>query len=228
MEYEIEGGAFPMVVCTLNKGETIKEENGAMSFMTPNIEMNTNTGGGLLKGLKRSLSGDSLFLTFFTANKDGEKVGFSSSYPGKILPFKLDGSKALIAEKSSFLAAEEGVDIDMHFRKKLGTGLFSGEGFVLQKLSGNGTVFLEIDGEVIEHNLKAGEKILVDYGHLAAMEDSVEFDIQRIKGVKNILFGEGLFLSTLTGPGKVWVQTMPISKLAKAIIPYLPVNSGND
>lgn len=127
-----------------------------------------------------------------------------------------------------FLAAGEGVDIDMHFRKKLGTGLFSGEGFVLQKLSDNGTVFLEIDGEVIERNLKAGQKILVDYGHIVAMEDSVEFNIQRIKGVKNILFGDGLFLSTLTCPTKVWVQTMPISKLAKPIISYLPANSGND
>ena len=221
MQYEIEGGAFPMVVCTLNQGETMKDESGSMSFMTPGIKMDTNTGGGLFKGLGRVLAGDSLFLTFFTAERDGEKIGFSSSCPGKILPIDLRNGP-IIAEKGSFLAAENNVEIDMHFRQNLGTGLFSGEGFILQKLSGDGLAFLEIDGELIERELAPGETVLLNFGHLAAMEETVDFDIRRVKGAKNMIFGEGLFLSELTGPGKVWIQTMPIQKLAEAIIPYIP------
>lgn len=226
MDYEINGGSFPVVVCKLQKGETLKNESGAMAFMTSDIKMKTNTDGGLLKGIGRALSGDSIFLTFFTANSDNQKIGFSSSCPGKIIPIKLDGSNSIIGQKNAFLASEDSVNIDMHFRKKLGAGLLGGEGFILQKFTGNGMLFLEIDGEVIEHDLKDGEKLFVDQGHLAAMEESVKFDIERVKGAKNILFGgEGLFLATLTGPGKVWIQTMPISKLAEAIIPFLPVNN---
>lgn len=226
MEYEIIGGAFPMVVCTLQKGETLKDESGGMAFMTSDMKMETNTGGGLLKGLGRALSGDSIFLTFFTAQSDNQQIGFTACCPGKIIPIKLDGSKAIIGQKNAFLVSQEGVDIQMHFRKKLGAGLFGGEGFILQKFTGNGMLFLEIDGEVIERDLKPGEKLLVDSGHIAAMEESVDFDIQMVKGAKNILFGgEGLFLATLTGPGKVWIQTMPISRLAEAIIPFLPTNT---
>ncbi len=223
MEYEIKGGAFPMVICKLQNGEAMKNESGSMAFMTPGIKMDTNTGGGLLKGLGRALSGDSIFLNFFIAESDGQEIGFSSSYPGRIIPIELNGSNSIIAQKSSFLASEKGVEIEMHFRKKLGAGLFGGEGFILQKLSGNGTAFLEIDGEVIEYYLEPGQKILLDQGHLAAMDETVDFDIQRVKGAKNLLFGgEGLFLSTLTGPGRVWIQTMPVSRLAEVLIPYLP------
>ncbi len=222
MEYEIIGGSFPMVVCTLQKGETMKNETGAMSFMTSGMKMDTNTGGGLLKGLGRALSGDTIFLNFFTAQSDNEQVGFSACTPGKIMPVRLNGSNTIIGQKNAFLAAEESVDVVIFFKKKLGAGLFGGEGFVLQKFSGNGVVFLEIDGEVIEKDLKPGEKILLDPGHVAAMEETVDFDIEMVKGAKNILFGEGLFFSKLTGPGKVWIQTMPISKLAEAIIPFLP------
>ncbi|MEE1118171.1 TIGR00266 family protein, partial [Methanosphaera sp.] len=187
----------------------------------------TNTGGGLLKGLGRALSGDKLFLNFYTAESDNQQIGFASSFPGKIIPIKLDGSNSIIGQKNAFLASETDVNIDMYFRKNLGTGLFGGEGFILQKFTGTGMLFLEIDGEVLEYDLQPGEKLVLDQGHLAAMEESVEFDIQRVKGVKNVLFGgEGLFLSTLTGPGKVWIQTMPISRLAGAIIPYIPT-SGN-
>lgn len=225
MEYEVRGGAFPMVVCTLQKGETMKNETGAMAFMTSGIKMDTNTGGGLLKGIGRALSGDTIFLNFFTAQEDNQKIGFSSCTPGKIMPIRLNGSNTIVGQKNAFLAAEEGVDLDVHFRKKLGAGIFGGEGFVLQKFTGNGIVFLEIDGEVIEHDLQAGEKLLVDPGHIAAMEESVEFDIERVKGAKNILFGEGLFFARLKGPGKVWIQTMPISRLAESIIPYLPTNN---
>ena len=229
MEYEISGGSFPTVVCKLQKGETMKDESGAMAFMTSGIKMETNTGGGLLKGLGRALSGDTIFLNFFTAESDNQKIAFSSCYPGKIIPIRLTGSNTIIGEKNAFLAAEECVDINMHFRKKLGAGIFGGEGFILQKFTGTGMLFLEIDGEVIEHDLQPGEKLLVNQGHLAAMEETVDFDIERVKGVKNMIFGgEGLFFTRLTGPGKVWIQTMPISKLADALVPYLPQKVGND
>ena len=226
MEYEIEGGSFPIVICTLQKGETMKNETGAMAFMTSDMKMETSTGGGLLKGLGRALSGDSLFLNFFTAESDNEKIGFSACTPGKIMPIQLNGSNTIIGQKNAFLAAEDSVDVDIFFKKKLGAGLFGGEGFILQKFSGNGMVFLEIDGEVIEKDLQPGEKLLLDPGHIAAMDESVDFDIERVKGAKNILFGEGLFFAKLTGPGKVWIQTMPVSKLAAALIPFLPTSSG--
>ncbi|MBQ6627268.1 MAG: TIGR00266 family protein [Methanobrevibacter sp.] len=224
MEYEIKGGSFPIVICTLQQGETMKNETGAMAFMTSNMKMDTNTGGGLLKGLGRALAGDTIFLNFFTAQSDNEKVGFSACTPGKIMPIRLNGSNTIIGQKNAFLAAEDSVDVDIYFKQKLGAGLFGGEGFVLQKFTGNGIVFLEIDGEVIEKDLQPGEKLLVDPGHIAAMEETVDFDIERVKGAKNILFGEGLFFSKLTGPGKVWIQTMPISKLAEAIIPFIPTS----
>ena len=224
MEYEIKGGSFPIVICTLQNGETMKNETGAMAFMTSNIKMETTTDGGLLKGLGRALSGDTLFLNFFTAQSDNEQIGFSSRTPGKIIPINLNGS-TIIGQKNAFLAAEKSVDVDIFFKKKLGAGLFGGEGFILQKFSGNGTVFLEIDGEVIEKDLAPGEKLLLDPGHIAAMEPTVDFGIERVKGAKNILFGEGIFFSKLTGPGKVWIQTMPLSKLAEALIPFLPTPS---
>ena len=222
MEYEISGGSFPIVICTLQKGETMKNETGAMAFMTSGMNMETNTGGGLLKGIGRALSGDTLFLNFFTAESDGEQIGFSACTPGKIIPIRLDESNSIIGQKNAFLAAEESVDVDIYFKDKLGTGIFGGEGFILQKFTGNGMVFLEVDGEVIEKDLEHGEVLLVDPGHIAAMDESINFDIERVQGAKNILFGEGLFFSKLTGPGKVWIQTMPISKLAESIIPFIP------
>lgn len=225
MEYEIKGGPFPMVICKLNKGEVMKNESGSMALMTSDIKMETSTGGGILKGLGRALAGDSIFLNFFTAEEDNQEIGFANSFPGKIIPLELNGTKAIIAQKGAYLASEESVEIEMHFRKKLGVGIFGGEGFILQKFSGTGIVFLEIDGEVVEYNLKEGEKLVVDQGHLAAMDETVDFDIQRVKGVKNILVGgEGLFLGTLTGPGKVWVQTMPLTNFVNAIIPHIPTS----
>ena len=225
MEYKIIGGAFPMVVCTLRKGETMQDETGAMSYMTEGIKMETSTGGGLLKGLGRALSGDTIFLNYFTAEEDNAEVAFSSCYPGKIIPIELNGN-SIIGQKNAFLTATKDVKLEMHFRKKLGAGIFGGEGFILQRFSGNGTLFLEIDGDVIEKTLAPGERLLVDQGHVAAMDDTVDFNIQRVKGVKNLLFGgEGLFFATVTGPGRVWLQTMPVSKLAEAIIPFIPTKS---
>ncbi|MDR0901048.1 MAG: TIGR00266 family protein [Methanobrevibacter sp.] len=227
MEYEIKGGAFPLVICKLNKGESMKNEGGSMALMTSEIKMETSTDGGILKGLGRALAGDSLFFNFYTAEEDNQEIGFASSFPGKVVTIELDGSKNIIAQKSAFLAAEREVDIAMHFRKKLGSGIFGGEGFILQKLSGNGIAFLEIDGDVVEYNLESGEKLIIDQGHLAAMEETVNFDIERVKGGKNMLFGgEGLFFANLTGPGKVWIQTMPLINLAGALIPYMPTSGG--
>lgn len=226
MEYEIKGGAFPIVICTLQKGERMKDESGSMAFMDSGIKMDTNTGGGLIKGLGRAISGDSLFINTFVAEVDNQRVGFTPSCPGRIIPIDLSNSRSIIAQKSSFLAAQDTVDITVHFKKKLGVGLFGGEGFILQKFTGSGMVFLEVDGEVIEYDLAPGEQLFVDQGHIAAMEESVDFDIERVKGAKNMLFGgEGLFLATLKGPGKVWIQTMPLSKLAEALIPFMPTNT---
>lgn len=228
MEYEIRGGSFPIVVCKLQKGETLKNETGAMAYMTSGMKMETNTGGGLLKGLGRALSGDTIFLNFFTAEQDNQEIGFSARTPGKIMAVKLNGSNTIIGQKNAFLAAENSVDLDIYFKKSLGAGLFGGEGFILQKFTGPGIVFLEIDGEVIEYDLQPGEKLLLDPGHIAAMEESVHFDVERVKGAKNILFGEGLFFAKVQGPGKIWIQTMPISRLAEAIIPYIPQNNNSD
>lgn len=223
MEYEIKGGSFPIVICKLKKGETMKDESGTIVYMTSDIKMETNTGGGIIKGFGRALAGDSIFLNFYKAESDNQEIGFASCFPGKIIPIELNGSNSIIGQKSSFLTSEDTVDINMYFKKKLGAGLFGGEGFILEKFTGKGMLFLEIDGDIIEYDLQPGEKLLVDQGHIAAMDEQVQFDIERIKGVKNILFGgEGLFFAKLVGPGKVWLQTMPITKLASAIIPYIP------
>ena len=223
MEYEIKGGAFPIVVCKLQKGERMKDESGSMAFMISGVKMDTNTGGGVLKGLGRAISGNSFFINTFVAEKDNQEIGFASNFPGKVIPIKLDGANSIIGQKRSFLASEDSVEIDMYFQKNLGTGIFGGEGFILQKFTGNGMLFLEIDGEVIERYLEPGEVLFVDQGHIAAMDESIDFDIERIKGAKNWLFGgEGVFFAKLVGPGRVWVQTMPITKLAQALIPMLP------
>ena len=223
MEYEIKGGAFPIVVCKLPKGERMKDESGSMAFMSSGVKMDTNTGGGVLKGLGRAISGNSFFINTFVAEKDNQEIGFASNFPGKVIPIKLDGANSIIGQKRSFLASEDSVEIDMYFQKNLGTGIFGGEGFILQKFTGNGMLFLEIDGEVIERYLEPGEVLFVDQGHIAAMDESIDFDIERIKGAKNWLFGgEGVFFAKLVGPGRVWVQTMPITKLAQALIPMLP------
>ena len=223
MEYEIKGGAFPIVVCKLQKGERMKDESGSMAFMSSGVKMDTNTGGGVLKGLGRAISGNSFFINTFVAEKDNQEIGFASNFPGKVIPIKLDGANSIIGQKRSFLASEDSVEIDMYFQKNLGTGIFGGEGFILQKFTGNGMLFLEIDGEVIERYLEPGEVLFVDQGHIAAMDESIDFDIERIQGAKNWLFGgEGVFFAKLVGPGRVWVQTMPITKLAQALIPMLP------
>ncbi len=224
MKYEIKGGSFPIVTCTLENGEKMITEKGSMVWMTPNIKMETS-GGGVGKMFSKAFSGESIFQNIYTAQGDAS-ITFGSSFPGMIVPVEISPERTLIAQKSAFLASEIGVNLSVHFNKKLGAGFFGGEGFIMQKLSGKGIAFIEIDGDLVEYELKAGEKLIVDTGNVAAFDSTVTMDIQRVQGVKNMLFGgEGLFNTLLTGPGKVWLQTMPIVNVAGAIRPYIP--SGN-
>lgn len=215
METKIVGEDLPVVVCKLKAGETVLTENGGMSWMDNDITMKTTTNGGIMKGLGRALAGESIFMNTYTAEKDDVEIAFASSFPGEILEYDLKEGETIIAQKRAFLCAENTVDISMHFRKKIGAGFFGGEGFIMQKMTGPGKVFLEIDGSLVKKELKAGEKLKIDNGYLAAMTSGVDLNIETVKGVKNIVFGgEGLFLTTLQGPGTVWIQSMPVSKLA--------------
>ena len=222
MRYEIKGTPLPVVICTLDPNETMITERGSMSWMTPNMQMKTNTSGGLGKALGRMVSGDSIFQNHYTAQNGPGMIAFASSFPGSIVPFAVTPDRPIIVQKSGFLASEQGVELSMYFRKKLGTGLFGGEGFIMQKLSGNGMAFIEIDGSVVEYELQPGQQIVVDTGYLAAMDATVRMDIQTVSGAKNILFGgEGLFNTVLTGPGKIYLQTMPITNVAAVIRPFV-------
>ncbi len=217
METRIEGDLLPVVTCKLAKGESVITENGGMSWMDDGIEMKTTTNGGVMKGLGKMLSGESLFMNIYTAEKEGAEIAFASSFPGQILEFNLN-NETIIAQKRAFLCSESTVDLAIHFRKKLGAGFFAGEGFIMQKLSGTGKVFLEVDGAVIKKELKEGEKLKIDNGHVVAMTEYVKLDIETVKGMKNIVFGgEGLFVTTVTGPGTVWLQSMPIAKLSSLL-----------
>ena len=224
MEFKIEGN-YPILRCKLNQGETIQTTAGAMSWMTEDIGVELSTGGGLMKGIGRMFSGESLFLSYYTAKKDNQEITFASSLPGTILNIKMDGNP-IIAQKTAYLASENTVELESIFTKKFTSGLLGGEGFILQKISGYGELFLEADGSLTEYNLKSGEVLLVDQGHVFLFEKSISYEIETIKGMKNIFFGgEGLFLVNLTGPGKVILQSMPISNLAAKIIPFVPTQS---
>jgi len=218
VEAKIVGDMLPAVICKLKKGESVITENGGMSWMDDSLEMTTTTNGGIMKGIGRAFAGESIFMNVYTANEDDAEIAFSSSFPGQILEFDLKEGETIIAQKKAFLCSEKTVDIKMQFRKKLGAGFFGGEGFIMQKITGPGKVYLEIDGNVIKRELKEGEKIKVDNGYVAAMTQDVKLDIETVKGVKNILFGgEGLFVTSLKGPGTVYLQTMPVSKLASLL-----------
>ena len=221
MQYELKGGAFPVVVCRLNSGESMITEKGSMVWMTPNMEMTTTGGGGIGKMLSKALTGESMFQNIYTARGEG-MITFGSSFPGQILPLEVTPGKSFILQKSAFLASEAGVQLSMHVNQKLGAGFFGGEGFIMQKLTGNGIAFAEVDGELVEYTLAPGEQLVVDTGYVMGFELSVSMDIQQVKGLKNmVLGGEGLFNTVLTGPGKIWLQTMPISGVAAAIQPFL-------
>lgn len=229
MKYEIKGDTLPVVICELEAGETMINESGAMSWMSANMNMETTTNGGIGKAIGRLFSGDKLFQNRYTAQGGPGMVAFSSCFPGSITAFEITPDKPMILQKHSFLASEDGVNFEMVFQKKVGSGLFGGEGFMLQRFSGNGIAFAEFDGHVVEYDLQPGQKLVVDTGHVAALEATVNMDIESVKGAKNIFFGgEGLFLTTLTGPGKVWLQTMPIQNLAQRLIPYMPTQTSSN
>ncbi len=227
MEYKIIGSTLQAVLLELDPGETVYSESGGMAWMSGNISMNTSgRGGGIGGALKRAVSGESLFLVEFTSQQGKGMVAFASDFPGKILPLHLEQGQQMICQKTAFLCAEKTVNLDIHFRKRLGAGLFGGEGFILQRLTGPGVAFVCLDGEIVEYNLRPNQIMKVDTGHVAMYEPSVSFDVEMVKGFSNIVFGgEGLFLATLKGPGRIWLQTMPTVNLAKAILPHIPTKS---
>ena len=225
MRYEIKGGAFPVVVCELADGEQMITEKGSMVWMSPNMQMDTR-GGGLGKMFSKAFSGESIFQNIYTARGAG-MIAFGSSFPGQIKAVTIAPGQDMILQKTAFLAAEPGGELSIHFNKKLGTGLFGGEGFIMQRLSGSGVAFAEIDGELVEYELREGQQIVADTGNVAGFTAGVKMEIQQVPGMKNkLLGGEGLFNTLLTGPGRVWLQTMPISSVAASIRPYIPTGNG--
>lgn len=225
MKYEIKGGNFPVVTCTLSSGEQMITEKGSMVWMSSNIDMETQ-GGGLGKMFSKAFSGESMFQNIYTARGEG-MITFGSSFPGQIIPLQVSPGREMILQKSAFLASETGVNLSIFFNKKLGVGLFGGEGFIMQKISGQGVAFVEIDGELVEYDLKTGETLVVDTGNVAGFESTVSMDIRQVPGLKNkLLGGEGLFNTHLTGPGKVWLQTMPIVNVAMALKGFFPASKG--
>ena len=227
MNYQIKGTPFPTLICQLAAGESIDCQKGAMSWMTPNMQMQT-VGGGLGKMFTRAVSGENLFKNKYTAMGGPGEIAFASSAPGNIVPMMIDASHSIVAQKCAYLASTAGVEMNIFFQKKLGAGFFGGEGFIMQQFTGNGMVFLEMDGSIVEYDLAPGQSMLVDTGYLAAMDATCKVDIQSTGGVKNALLGgEGLFNTVLTGPGRIWLQTMPIARVAASIIPYIPTGGGN-
>lgn len=213
---------MPVVICDLDGGESMITEKGSMVWMTPNMEMQTSA-GGIGKAFGRMFSGESMFQNIYTAKGGPGMIAFASSFPGSIRAVEISEDRPVVVQKSGFLAAEEGVQLSVFFQKKMGAGFFGGEGFIMQKLSGRGTAFLEVDGSAVEYDLRAGEKMVVDTGNLAMMDATCSIDIQSVKGVKNVLFGgEGMFNTVITGPGHIVLQTMPISNFAGAIASVLP------
>ena len=224
--YQVLGSVMPMVEIKLKQNERLYAQSGAMQWMDHNIQMDTEMKGGVFGALKRQVSGEAMFVQYFTGLADGAVVAFGHTYPGNIIPVDVS-IQPIICQRRAFLCAFETVSYDVYFQRRIGAGFFGGEGFIMQKLSGHGTAFVEIDGECIEKELAAGEKISVETGSVGAFEESVEFNIERVKGIKNMfLGGEGMFLTTLTGPGKIWLQTMPIQSMTAELFQYLPSSKG--
>ncbi len=222
MNCEIKGGNFPVAICQMAAGDSIMCETGAMSWMNGGIKMETNTGGGLGKMLGRAFSGESLFMNRYVADSDGI-LALGANSPGEIRKIELSGN-SIVVQKGSFLAMDQGINLDIFFQKKIGSGLFGGEGFIMNKLTGNGSVLLEIDGGAVEYDLAAGEKMTIDTGYLVMMDDTCSIDIVMIKGVGNMLFGgEGLFNTVVTGPGHIILQTQPLTQFASKIAEMIQV-----
>lgn len=228
MEFEIQGGNMPVAICRLKAGESVFTESGGMGWMSSNIEMSTNMEGGFFGGIARKLSGESMFMTTYTCKGGDGVIAFPSSFPGSILAFDLEAGQMLICQKKAFLCAERSVKLEAYFKKNIGVGFFGGEGFIMQKLTGPGKVFLEIDGSAIRQTLQPGEVLKVDPGHIAVMTPSVAVEVTMVKGFKNVFFGgEGLFLADVKGPGDIWLQTLTAQNVAKTIIPFLPQPKSN-
>lgn len=227
LRYHIHGTVQQTVIVDLAPGQTIFSDAGGMSWMSGSVEMNTNSGGGVGGMLKRAFSGATLFVIDFTAPRAPGHVAFASDFPGKIIAMDLGVNESVIMHKHAFVCAEKSVQLDISFTRKLGAGLIGGEGFILQKVTGPGIVFAELDGDAVEYNLKPGEMMKIEPGHVAMFEPSVTFDITRVQGIKNMLFGgEGIFLASLTGPGRIWLHSMTVSKIAHRIGESLPSSSG--
>lgn len=222
MQYNIVGEPMPVVICNVNPGETLITERGSMSWMTPNMHMETTTNGGLGKAFGRAFAGESMFQNRYTAQGGPGQIAFASSFPGSIRALNIGNGVNYIVQKSSFLACTEGVSLSVHFQKKLGAGLFGGEGFIMQKLSGQGVAFIEIDGYACEYVLAPGQAMVVDTGYLALMEDTCQMEIVSTGGAKNAIFGgEGFFNTVVHGPGRIILQSMPVSAMAKSVAPYI-------
>lgn len=226
MKYEILGETLPVVVCHLEAEEKMITEGGAMAWMSPNMMMETTTNGGLGKAIGRSFAGEKMFQNIYTAKGAPGMIAYASSFPGSIKAFEITPGKEMIFQKGAYLASTSDVNLEVHFKKKVAVGLFGGEGFIMQKVSGNGIMFAEFDGHVVEYDLEPGQQIIVDTGHVAAMSATCNIDIQTVSGAKNKFFGgEGFFNTVITGPGHVWLQTMPISNMANALRAYIPTSN---
>lgn len=227
MKHKIRGSNLPIVDVQLKEGESMFTESGGMAWMSSNIDMESNMKGGLFKSIGRAISGESLFIVNYTCNQGDGLISFCSEFPGRIVPFDLKEGQSIICQRDAFMAGTSDIDMKMEFNKKIGAGFFGGEGFFLQRISGPGKAFIEICGEVTEYDLEEGQTLKVDPGYIGAFEPSVDYDISRVKGVGNMLFGgEGIFLATLTGPGKVYLQSMPLTNLAGKLYKSMP-NKGS-
>ena len=229
MKYDIKGGNLPVLEIILDAGEKMISENGAMSWMSPNISLNTTSSaggnGGLGKMIGRAFSGESLFQNVFTCQSGQGIIAFASSFPGAIVPVEIGPGKEVVCQKKAFLASTEGVTLSTFFHR-VGAGLLGGEGFIMQKLSGTGLAFIEIDGSIVEYELAAGQQMIVDQGYLATMDATCTVDVVVQKGVKNLLFsGDGMTNTVVTGPGKIRLQTMPVAQVAGCIAPFIPSKS---
>ncbi|HOO97144.1 MAG TPA: TIGR00266 family protein [Caldisericia bacterium] len=223
MEFDVLGGQLPTVVCKMKQNEKMISESGGMCWMTAGMKMETGMKGGLMGAFKRSMAGESAFVNTFTSTNPEDEIAFSSSFPGQIIHFNLAEGQHVIAQKGAFLAGSDTLSLEIHFRKKLWAGLMGGEGFILNKIQGPGDAFLEIDGALVMKELADGEVLKVDTGHVAILEPTVNFDVEMVKGFKNIFMGgEGLFLAVLRGPGKVWLQSMNVQELANQLRPFMP------
>ena len=227
MNYKLVGHIVPVVEMNLNKGETVYTQSGGMAYQSDGISMTTNARGGIMKGIGRMFSGESMFMANYTAEKDEAMVAFASTVPGQVVPINMsEHPNGFVLQKGAFLCAEDSVNTKVEFSKRLSAGLFGGEGFILQKAEGTGMLFIEVDGDPIEKDLASGEVLKVDTGNVVAFDSNVKYEVETIKGLGNIfLGGEGLFLTKLTGPGKVILQSQNFKDFAGKIIPYIPSRS---